>query len=170
VSLLLRNSIRAIALILVAANTLVVLEVTAHESVLVRVLAHAQASNSDAVQGVHVIVGGARVLGVGLLGTRSSRDWAGRTSIRDGGSGHGKVMTGLAQVNVWGKVGDVNGGVNQAALHGDDVITEGVVLMKEVLELLPKSFNTLVLSLQLADVGFLALAESALSRTISLCV
>jgi hypothetical protein len=39
--------------------------------------------------------------------------------------------------------------------------------VKKGLELLAKSFNTLVLSLELADVGFLALAESTLKKRIS---
>jgi hypothetical protein len=71
-------------------------------------------------------------------------------------------MTRLAKVNVWGSLWNVKGGFNQTALHGENVITQSVVLVNKGLELLPKSFNTLVLSLELADVGFLALAESTL--------
>jgi hypothetical protein len=132
VSLLLGH-VGAIALVVVDANTLVVLEVTGHESVVVRVLAHTEASDSNAVQGVHVIVcrtGVLRVLRVlGLLGSRSSRDLASRTGVGNGGSSHRQVMTRLAEVNVWGSLWNVKGGLHQAALQGEDIITQGVVLV-----------------------------------------
>jgi hypothetical protein len=163
VSLLLGKSVGAITLIVVDTNTLVVLEVTSHESALVRVLAHTEASDSNAVQGVHVIVCRTGVLRVlGLLRGRSSRDRARGAGIGDGGTSHGEIMTGLAQINVWGKIGDINGGFHEAALHCDDVVTERVVLVEQSLELLTETFDTLILSFQLADVGLLALAKSTL--------
>lgn len=143
VSLLLGDRVRAIGLVLIAANTLVVLEVAGHERALVRVLTHAKASNSNAIQRVHVIVCRARMLG--LLGRSDRGHWAGRTWAGDRGSSHGKVMTGLAEVNVWWEFRDLHRGFHETALHGDDVVTKGVVLVKQSLNLLTKMLNALIL-------------------------
>lgn len=161
VSLLLGEPVRAVGLVLIAATTLIVLlEVSAHESILVRVLAHAEACNSDAVQRVHVIIGRARVLG--LLGSRDGVHGAGWTGAGDGSSSHGKVVAGLAEVNVGRGFGDIERGLHETALQEDDEITEDVVLVKHSLHLLSEGINALVLFLELADVGFLALTEGAL--------
>lgn len=167
VSLLLGERVRAIGLVLIAATTLVVLlEVGAHESILVRVLAHAEAGNSDAVQRVHVIIGRARVLG--LLGSSDGVHGTGWTGAGDGGSSHGQVMAGLAEVNVRRGFRNIERGLHETALQEDDEITEDVVLVKHSFHLLTKGINALVLFLELADVGFLALTESALETQLVL--
>jgi hypothetical protein len=71
-------------------------------------------------------------------------------------------MAGLAEVNAWWGLGNIERSVDETALHGDGVFTEGIVLMQQSLNLLTESLDTLVLCLQLADVSFLALAESTL--------
>jgi hypothetical protein len=159
VSFLLRQSVGEITLVLIDTNTLVVLEVTSHESVLVRVLAHAETSNSDAVQ-VQLIAARARMLGL-LLRNLCIRHLAGRTRVGHGGS-HGQVVSGLAEIDVTRGIGDINGGVYETVLQGDHVVTQAVVFIENSLHLLTESVDVLVLSFQLANIGFLALAESTL--------
>lgn len=56
VSLLLGDAFGTIGLVFIA-DTLIVLVATSHERVLVRVLAHSKAGDSDVIQGAHAIIG-----------------------------------------------------------------------------------------------------------------
>lgn len=71
-------------------------------------------------------------------------------------------MAGLAEVNIRRGFRNIERGLHETALQEDDEITEDVILVKHSLHLLTKRINALVLFLELADIGFLALTESAL--------
>jgi hypothetical protein len=159
VGLRLAYRVRAIALAVVGAHALVLLEVVAEEVALVRVFAHAQACDGDAVQRVHVVCHAGLLLALLRAGGR----YRGGTGALDSGCGEGYLGGArLRQVDVCWQLGDFALGFQEAGLQVDDVLAELIVLAGQLLHCVFEGFDVLDFFLELADVSFLALTECTL--------
>lgn len=155
---LLLSDVSAIALGLVGTTALVGLEVVVHEISLVRLLAHAEASNGDAVERVHVFIASL----LALLRGGSSGCRARGSAGRETSGSKRNLMSWVVEIDVRWHLRAVALCLHEAPLQADHVFAQRVVLADNLLELLAESLDVLDFFFKLADVCFLALTERAL--------
>lgn len=158
---ILLTGVRAIALVLVATTALVGLEVVTHEVGLVRLLAHAEASDGDAVERVHVFIASSGVLA--LLRSGSSGCRARGSAGRETSGSKRDFMSWVVEIDVRWHLRAVALCLHEAPLQTDHVFAQRVVLADKLLELLADRLDVLDFFFKLANICFLALTESALS-------
>lgn len=147
-------------LVIIGADPLILLEaIVVEEGGVIWVFTHTKRRSSDAVQRVHVIRDRTGVLSLGTRGGHRARG----AGVLD--PGRGKCHLGgarLAQIDVGRQLGDFTLGFKETRLQVDDIFAQLVILADQGLNLVLEGVDILHLFFELADIGFLALAECAL--------